>query len=414
VGTASTPTDAAAPRRSRRTTITAGLASYLDAATLVTVAISLPVWRTHFGLAAWQVGCLTSGLSCAVALGALLGGRLGDRFGAGRVFTLDLLLFLAGVTGIATADGPAALLVGVVVTGFAVGADLPVSLDVIAAASAVDVRGRSVASTQMFWSAGTVSTFALGFAVSGGGAVGAQVLVGHLLVVGAVTAALRLTARGRWEVAVSAGPRERAPLPRADTSAALLPLAATGCFFLTWQLAASTLGTYGTYFLVTHTGLTQTQATAAVVFTVPPLLMALAFTRLADSVWRDRLFLVAVVLQVTAMAVGAVTGGDLVAGMVVLLVLWSVSNIFGGEAVYRVWSHLLLPVGFRATAFGLTYGVSRVTSAVFLLFVPLLIEEHPTGLLWILTTCVAASGAAGLVIIRHPRLIPALSEQSPR
>lgn len=396
-------------RRLRRTVVAAGLASYLDAAALVTVAIALPLWRQHHGLAVWQVGLLTSGLSCAVAVGAVVGGRLADRFGKERVFTLDLLLFIAGAALVAAADGPTALLLGVTVLGLAVGADLPTSLAIIAAAGAPTSRGRRVGSTQLFWSAGTTGTFALGFTVSGLGATGARLMVGHLLLVGAFTVALRLTVRAELAAArTGRGAQQTGPTVGRPT----LPLLVTGCFFLCWQLAATTIGTYGTYYLVTHTGLTQTQATAAAVFTVPPVLMAIAFTRLADTVWRDRLFVVASGLQIVALATGALTGGDLVLGMVVLLLLWSVSNVFGGEAVYRVWSHLLLPASSRATAFGITYGIARIVSAAFLLGVPFLIERDPAGLLWVLTAFVALSGVAGLVLIHHPRLIPALRNGS--
>jgi inositol transporter-like SP family MFS transporter len=400
------PTGRVDQRRLRRTVVAAGLASYLDAAALVTVAIALPVWRQHYGLAVWQVGLLTSGLSCAVAVGAVLGGRLADRLGRDRVFTLDLLLFLAGAALVAAADGPAALLLGVTVLGLAVGADLPSSLGIVAAAGAPASRGRLVASTQLFWTAGVMGTFALGFAVSGLGPAGAQLLVGHLLLVGAFTVALRLTVRADL---ASAHLGRGAPPAGSALGGPAMPLLVTGGFFLCWQLAATTIGTYGTYYLVTHTGLTQTQATAAVVFTVPPVLMAIAFTRLADTVWRDRLFVVASGLQIIALATGALTGGDLVLGMVVLLLLWSVSNVFAGEAVYRVWSHLLLPADSRATAFGITYGVARIASAAFLLVVPFLIDRDPGGLLWVLTAFVALSGVAGLVLIHHPRLIPALT-----
>jgi len=43
----------------------------------------------------------------------VVGGRLADLFGRKRVFTLDLLLFLAGAALVVAADGPSALLLGV-------------------------------------------------------------------------------------------------------------------------------------------------------------------------------------------------------------------------------------------------------------------------------------------------------------
>jgi inositol transporter-like SP family MFS transporter len=280
-------------------------------------------------------------------------------------------------------------------------------LGILAATGAPTSRGFLIGSTQFFWSVGLTGTYALGFAVSGLGPSGVRLMVWHLILAGAFTAVLRLTDNAR--LAPPAPARGAGPvLSRALTGIPMLPLLLTGIFFVSWQLAASTLGTFGTYYLVTHTALTQTQATATVLFTVPPVLMAIAFTRLADTVWRDRLFVVAAVLQVLALTTGAVTGGRLVASMIVLLLLWSVSNVFGGEAVYRVWSHLLLPPDTRATAFGISYGVARLASAAFLLVVPVLIERHPAGLLWVLAAFLTLSGATGLVVTHHPRLVPAL------
>jgi inositol transporter-like SP family MFS transporter len=399
-------------RRGSPSTVAAGLASYLDASLLVSVAIGLPVWRQQHGLTSAQLGLLTGGLGLAVALGAFVGGRLADRYGRNRVFTLDLLLFVLGVAVVAVAQGAWSLLAGVTLAGLAVGADLPASLAVLAAAAPLASRGRVIGSSQVLWSAGIVVTFALGFVFSGLGQTGVQLLDVHLLLVGMLTLALRWRSwtRPQGELPPSGRPAGRSPIE----PVLWLPVIATGLFFLLWNLVATTLGTYGTYFLVVHVGLSQTQATAAVLFTLPPVLLGLAFVRLADTRWRDRLYVVALVLQVTALAVGAATGGSAVAGMVVLLLLWSLSNVFGGEAVYRVWSQLLLHPDRRATDFGVTYGVGRLASSSFLLAVPFLIDRHPQGLLWLLTGFAASAGMVGLVIIRHPQLIPALPSASPR
>jgi inositol transporter-like SP family MFS transporter len=188
-----------------------------------------------------------------------------------------------------------------------------------------------------------------------------------------------------------------------------LPLLTTGLFLLFWNIASSTLGSYGTYLLVTVTGLTQSQATGLVLVTFPPaLVMSVIFVRLADTVWRDRLFVVAMVLQIAAFATGALTGGTLVVGMVAVTVLYSLSNVFAGEAAYKVWSQLLFPADVRATALGVTYGVARGAAAAFTFLVPALMARDAGGVMWILTCCVTVSGLLGLVITRHSRLRPQL------
>ena len=127
-------------------------------------------------------------------------------------------------------------------------------------------------------------------------------------------------------------------------------------FLLFWNIASTTLGTYGTYFLMTVTQLTQTQATGLVLVTFPPaLLMSVIFVRLADTVWRDRLFVVAMFLQIAAFATGALTAGTVVAGIIAVTVLYSLSNVFAGEAAFKVEASCF-PGRVRATALGVAYG----------------------------------------------------------
>ncbi len=383
-------------------TIASGLAFYLDAATITSIAIAVPVWRDHYHLGAWEVGILGSGLAYAVALGALLGGRLGDRFGRARVLTIDLVIFTAGVLVVAFAPGSVALTCGVVIVGLAAGADMPTALAVISDAAPDGARGRLIGLTQVLWIAGILCTYAVGFAVSGLAFTGARLLTLHLVIVAVVTLALRLTVGG-YRARETAEDRDVPRLGRLAGSGALKPMLATGAFLLCWNIAATTLGSYGTYFLVTVTRLSQTQATGLVLVSfAPSLIISIVFVRLADSRWRDRLFVVAALTQVTALTVGAISGGAAIGGMVALILLYSLSNVFAGEAIYKVWSQLLLPATVRSTAVGVTYAVARAGAAAFLLVVPAVAEANGGALLWMLVGCLTASGLVGLLITRLP------------
>lgn len=273
--------------------LAAGLAFYLDAATLISVSIALPIWRDHYGLGVWHVGLLTGGLAFAVALGSLLGGWLGDRFGRGLVFTYDLAVFVIGTILILAAPDGQVLTVGVIVVGLAAGADVPTALAVIADAAPDHARGRLTGVTQVMWIGAVLATFALGFAVSTMGFLGTQILVAHLVLLAVVTLAIRvaLTVPRQGRTAWPLQPRTAVSPRRLIGAGVGLPLLLTGLFFLLWNTASSTLGNYGPYFVVTVTGLTQTQATGLVLVTFPPaLVMSLIFVRLADTGWRDRLF----------------------------------------------------------------------------------------------------------------------------
>jgi MFS transporter, SP family, inositol transporter len=386
--------------------VAAGLAFYLDAATLMTVAIALPIWRDVYELGPWQVGMLSAGLAFAVAAGALVGGWLGDRFGRGLVFTYDLVVFVLGTVVIVLAPSGTVLAVGVIVVGLTAGADVPTALAMISDHAPDHARGRLTAITQVMWIGAVLATFVLGFAVSTLGFVGIRILVAQLVVLAVLALGLRLVLmlpRAGREPVLSP-PRSRiAVSPRRLVARGVgAPLLLTGLFFLFWNAASTTLGSYGVYFVVTVTRLTQTQATGLVLLTFPiALAMSVIFVRLADTRWRDRLFVVAMGLQIAAFAVGALTGGTMVIGMLALMILYSLSNVFGGEAVYKVWSQLLLPADLRATAIGLTFATARAAAAVFMLGVPALVELSPTLLLWLLVGCVTVSGSIGLVIIRR-------------
>lgn len=91
---------------------------------------------------------------------------------------------------------------------------------------------------------------------------------------------------------------------------------------------------------------------------------SLGFVRLAETRRRDRLFYVAIVVEVLAFAIAAVTGGAMLSGMIVMTVLYNVSNQFAGEADYKVWSQEAFPEALRGTAQGLTYGVCRFLFAL--------------------------------------------------
>lgn len=85
----------------------------------------------RWGSARNVIGVLQGMLTLALAVGALCGGRLGDRFGRWRVVMVTLLVFLVGVGLLTAAVSVTTLAVGVVLVGLGIGADLPVSLSLI-------------------------------------------------------------------------------------------------------------------------------------------------------------------------------------------------------------------------------------------------------------------------------------------
>ncbi|MCX5053312.1 MFS transporter [Streptomyces sp. NBC_00474] len=385
-----------------------GMASYLDAALIVSIAVNLAIYRDSYDMGVWMAGAISAIVTGCIAVGSLVGGRLADMFGRRRVYNWDIFCFALGAIVITLAPNDIVLFCGVLVAGLAAGADLPTSLAVVSDSAPVESRARLVSFTQVMWVAGIVVVIFLGYLLSDSGMVGARLITGHLAVAALVTWQLRSRLRSAAEPSDTEMVREPAatPAPRGTelknvwNRAALLPMAATFAYYVTWGVGANTFGQFGTYLLVTVSGASQSLATGInLVFLPIALVLTFVFVRIADTPWRDRLFYVFTVVQIVAFCVASLTAGALV-GMLVFFVLYQISNPFAGEASYKVWSQLTLPPDTRGTTQGLTYAVSRGVFAGVAFVTPALMEYSASVLLWSITACMAASAFAGVYIVR--------------
>ena len=64
---------------------------------------------------------------CLTGVGALIGGRLCDKLGRKKIYQWDMLFYAFGLLFIIFASSSWMLLVGYVIAGLAVGADVPAS-----------------------------------------------------------------------------------------------------------------------------------------------------------------------------------------------------------------------------------------------------------------------------------------------
>ena len=392
-----------------------GMASYLDAALIVSIGVNLAIYRDAYDMGVWMAGAISAIVTICIAVGSLVGGRLADVFGRRRLYNLDILCYALGAIIITLAPDDITLLVGVLLAGLAAGADLPTSLAVVSDASPDHARGRLIAFTQVMWMLGIIVVVFVGFALSDTGMLGARLITGHLAVAALVTWHLR----SRLELATGPDPaQDQVPtekpaeqqgvaLKNVWTRAALVPMLATFAFYVTWGLGANTMGQFTTYLLVTVSGASQSVATGINLACLPiGLLLTLAFVRIADGPRRDRMFYVATLVQIAAFAIGTLTLGAIV-GFLVFYVLYQLSYPFAGEANYKVWSQLTLPADTRGTTQGITYAVSRGVFAGVAFVTPALLDRSPSLLLWVITGCMALSALAGLYIVRV--LIPRVS-----
>ncbi|WP_432194287.1 MFS transporter [Streptomyces sp. bgisy027] len=387
----------------------AGMASYLDAAALVTSGIALGgYYAGPLQLAAGVVGSLLGLQTLAFAVGALFGGRLGDRFGRRTVFTVSLVLYAVGVLFLLVAAGPALLYAGVMATGLAIGADLPVSLALVDEEAPPGRKGTMVAFSGMLWLAGIVAVLGLSSFMGVQGMLGGRILFAHLLVVAVVVVLLRLSLTESAEWAAARRAADARPAADSETIAfgrirdlfrvpTVHALIATGLYYATWNLGANTLGQFGAFLWTALAKGEVAQFSQLALLGLPMgFLAGLVFMRVVDRPVRHVWFAVGTALIVIAWALPTLLGPGKFT-LVAVMLISGLGNSFAGESLYKVWSQELFPTLLRATAQGVTMAFARAVAGLAALGTPALALGHTQlffGLLLAVTLVAALIGLA--------------------
>lgn len=390
-----------------RLLVTAGMASYLDAGALVASGLALGgFYRDSLSLSDSNVGVLLGLQTLCFATGAVVGGRLGDRLGRRDVLWASLVMYAAGVLVLASASGVPWLVVGVVLSGLAIGGDLPTSLALISEEAPLGQRGRLVASTQLLWVAGIATTGMLAYAVADLGVLAGRILYAHLLVVALVVLLFRMTLSEseEWSHARRVadqgrhrpGSHIRARLRVAATSP-VTPLAfALGSYYALWNLGANTLGQFKPYLWIQELGGSERGAAALVLAGLPlGLIGGWFFLQVVDTEQRPRWILVGCLVSAAGW-LGA-TIWPTPAWFVVLVVCFAVGASLSGEAAYKVWTQELVPTLLRATVQGATLAAARVAAGLFALVTPAIASASPR---WLFGTLLVAQVTATLIAVR--------------
>ncbi|MBZ3905391.1 MFS transporter [Streptomyces griseiscabiei] len=382
-----------------------GLASYLDAATIVSTAVSLVLFQFAFGLTPLTIGILSGLLTVTIAIGAAIGGRLGDLVGRKRVYTLDLLVFTAGVAVLFSAVNTPMLYVGVIVAGLAMGADLPTSLALIAENSPDGLKGRMVSVTSLLWLGGVVVVSLLAGVVAPYGVTGARILYAHVLVVAIVTWFLRRSLHESTEWQAARTPGKAGALGDERSMRALLhprllvPLLVTALYCAFWSFTANTVGAFLGFLYVNVAHVSLSQASLLGLVSVPfTLVSAFVFLKVADSRARRALFVFGSVVQIVACAAPLVMGFTSVS-LFLLGTGFGIGGAFAGEGIYRVWSQEFFPTLLRGTAQGITSGISRGLCAGFAVITPTIAVSNPRLLIGLLVVFLVVSGLIGALAV---------------
>ncbi|WP_427918742.1 MFS transporter [Streptomyces sp. cg40] len=392
------------PRRKYTATL-GGMASYIDGTTLVSLGTAVVLFRDQLHISAWGIGALVAALQLSFATGAVIGGRLGDLFGRRAVYSVDLLVYAAGALIIVLSPNQATLFTGVIVTGLAMGADVPTSLALVFEEADDGQGGSAVAYCQTLLLAGVVVTQIIGFVVADMGALGARLLFVHPLVVAIVVWILRrkVDESAAWEKACAL-PRaaERRNLKAVFSQTSGVAMVATALFYVATAMTPNTVGQFSTYLITTLShSTTRTATVVGLLGVLVSVAAALLFQRLVDTPGRGAVFALGLVTLVLGPLVCVIAGFSLWS-VVVMMVIISIGSPCAGEGIYKVWTQEIFPTEIRGTAQGLTYGVARFATAGFSLLTPALATGSPTTLMLVLSGLSVLAAAVGLLWI--PRL----------
>lgn len=363
------------------TTVVAGMASYLDAAGIVSTGTALVLYQHALGLTPGIIGKLSSLLTIGIAIGAIVGGRLGDRYGRRKVFTVTMILYTLAGVALVFAGSAGLLYVAIPALGFAVGADLPVSLSMIAEEAPEEHRGKMISFTHILWMVGVLVTMGIAAIVGDMGRTGGQILYGHLVVVAVVVLVLRSTLpeSREWAAAHSseAAVADQPGLKDLVKGPYLMPLLGTGLFYAAVNVAANTNGQFSTYIWVNVAHSTVRMVSIVGIIATLIAVASLTFLmKIVDTPNRMKVFTACAFGCVIAWLLPIIFGFSPVT-LTALAINYSISGAVCGEPMWKVWSQELFPTTLRSTAQGTTTAFTRVVAALVALWTPSVLSAGP-------------------------------------
>lgn len=392
-----------------KATILAGLANYIDAGSIVAGSAALAIWVHLYQLSNTFVGLIGAFSANAISagVGALIGGRLCDLFGRKRIYQYDMLFYAFGMLWLVFATAPWMIVVGFVIVGLAVGADIPASWSLIAEQAPEGKRGKHSGVAQGLWYLGPVVVLLMFLALEPLGVLGARIVFAHLVVVALGLTFLRskMAESEKWTEAKAAaqgqGKADQVTMSSGQWRELLKPRHIRSIAFLVgmygfWNLWAGTNGFFFPYILQTVGAQSQTSSVLlqAGGFAIAMFSIGFVFMRLSDRINQRTLFAISALIQIVGMSLLALFPLT-VPVAVAYIVLLQFGGGFGAQSFFQLWSAELFPTLIRSTAQGLMFAIVRIGLGIFSFFVPLLTATGFTTLAWILTGFLVVSGLIG-------------------
>src|SRR5579875_2408307 len=145
--------------------VISGAGAFLDGYDLLIINAALLLLVPAFHLSGSQTGLLTSLPFLAMAVGALVAGRVCDLIGRRRVFLIDVSLFFVFAILQAVVQREWQLFVMRTLIGFAIGMDMPTGSSMLAEYSARGRTGRMTATMQTMWVVGGMVAAVAGYVI---------------------------------------------------------------------------------------------------------------------------------------------------------------------------------------------------------------------------------------------------------
>ncbi|SMQ71290.1 MFS transporter, SP family, inositol transporter [Plantibacter sp. VKM Ac-1784] len=385
-----------------RVAIIAGLASFVDGAALTVNGIALVIYQQTIGLSANEVGLLSAVVAAGLAIGALVGGRLGDLYGRRTVFIVTMLMIAIGALAPTFSTNFWVLLGGLTLVGLGVGADLPVSLATIAEAAKDSNRGKMLVFTQVMWNAASLTTVILTTATSGLGRLSGQILYGMIVAVAVIGLVLRLTVPESplW---LQAREDRRNGVPTVDADKGRIrdlfqtpyrrPFIVLSSYYALALSGSTIVGGFTVYVGVNIVGLEVSDIVPYSLVLFPLAFVALfLFMKYVDTRFRIPLLLIGGTVLVAGLLIPVVFGFSLVTLLAALLIC-SLGATSAGEPLARVWSNEAFPTMLRSTAQGFVFTFGRLLNAGVTALIPALIAFNPS------VAYVASAAAAALGVL---------------
>lgn len=381
---------------SLKSTIAVSLTNYLDAGSIVAGASGLTLWQNYLGLTDTHLGWLNAlSANCfGAALGAIIGGRLADKYGRKTIYTYNMLLYMTGVAIIMLSVSFPMLLVGFLITGISVGVGVPASWTYISETSEVGNRGRNIGISQFAWSIGPAIIFMLGWLFSPTGPLGNKVhamgafvlqtkdtasldlfgnrLIFFTLFIVALIAWLlqrRLGESTEWVEMKTQKTVKKQEHPYKELLTNIINVKSIAFLvgiYLTWNFVAGVMGFFMPHVYETAGGLSNETANflQMAMWGLTALFSFFGFALLSDKVNQRVLYAFGTALGLAAWVILTFVGITNTTALWAFVVLWGVHAGFGVQAFYALWASELFHARYRAAAQGIMFFIVRGGAAL--------------------------------------------------